>query len=153
MNKIIKDTQFNIIGSGKRVLAGGCFDILHPAHLEFLQKAKEAGEKLIILLESDENIRKLKGKNRPVNNQNTRAENLSNTGLVDFIMLLQPPVNSEYYYNLVKLLRPDIIAVTKDDPLLTVKKEQAKMVGGMVKEVMIRDLRYSTSKLAENNNL
>lgn len=153
MSKIIKDTQFNIIGKGKRVLAGGCFDILHPAHLEFLQKARRKGEKLIILLESDQNIRKLKGTNRPLNNQNTRAENLSNTGLVDFIMLLKPPANSEYYYNLVKLLRPDIIAVTKDDPLLIVKKEQANMVGGIVEEVMTRDCRYSTSMLAENNDL
>lgn len=147
MSIIISDNDLDKIASNNIVLAGGCFDILHPAHLEFMKKAKAEGDKLVILLESDQNIRNLKGKSRPLNNQITRAENLSKTNIPDFIVLLQMPTSSKYYYNIVKLLRPAIIAVTKGDPLLEVKKEQSKSVGGKVVEVMNRNAEHSTSKL------
>lgn len=144
---IISDDQVAKILSPGLVLVGGCFDVLHDAHLEYLKKAKQHGQKLVVLLESDENIKKLKGKNRPLNNQITRAENLSKIKEVDEIILLKNPKTSTYYYNLVKLIRPDIIAITKGDPLTDIKKEQAKMVGGRVVEVIKRDPHYSSTKL------
>lgn len=146
MTKILTTHQLDMIPDGKKVLAGGCFDVLHPAHSTFLNNAKEKGNILIILLESDENIKKTKGDNRPLNRQITRAENLSKLGIVDIIILLEMPTSSEYYYNLVKSLRPDIIAVTSGDPLLDIKKDQAHLVQGEVVEVMKRDNRYSTTR-------
>lgn len=152
MTKILTTHQLNTIPNGKKVLAGGCFDVLHPAHSTFLGNAKDKGNILIVLLESDENIRKIKGSNRPLNNQITRAENLSKLGIVDIIILLEMPTSSEYYYNLVKSLRPDIIAVTSDDPLLNIKKDQAKLVQGKVVEVMKRDKRFSTTQILKEKN-
>lgn len=147
MHKILRDTEIETIKGKKIVLVGGCFDILHPAHNKFLKLSKQEGDFLVVLLESDENIKKLKGKTRPVNNQYTRAQNLSNSDNVDYVILLTTPNSSEYYYNLVKSLRPDIIAVTKGDPLITVKKDQAKLVGGKVVEVMERNLKHSSTEL------
>ena len=100
-----------------------------------------------MLLESDERIRELKGNDRPVNSQTRRAKNLANLRFVDYVVLLNSSTSSEYYYNLVKLLEPDIIAVTAEDPLLSVKKAQAKMVSGKVVEVMKRDIRHSSTEL------
>ena len=71
------------------VLVGGCFDIVHLGHLIFLEKAKAKGDILIVLLESDENIRKNKGQNRPINNQEDRALFLSKLKMVDKLDILQ----------------------------------------------------------------
>ncbi len=72
----------------KVVLAGGCFDVLHPGHVIFLQKAKKEGDILVVLLESDEKVKRLKGDGRPIHTQEKRAENLSALKVVDFVVLL-----------------------------------------------------------------
>lgn len=148
MNKILLDSDASKLPPNS-VLAGGCFDVIHSGHVEFLDKSKSLGKKLCLLLESDESIREKKGKGRPLNNQSIRAENLSKLDTVDYIILLKKSDSSLYYYNLVKLLHPAIIAVTADDPLLDTKKEQANTVEGRVVSVMDRDNRYSSTKLIE----
>ena len=148
--KILDDTNFSAIPKEGVVLAGGCFDILHAAHIKFLKLAKEKGQFLALLLESDENIRQMKGKYRPVNNQITRAENLSKLESVDYIILLNKPTSSNYYENIVKSIQPDIIAVTSEDPLLSTKKLQAEMVNGKVVEVMERNKEFSSTRIIEN---
>lgn len=148
MNKILTTDNIKKLQNVPRsVLVGGCFDVLHKGHFEFLKNSKQQGDKLIVLLESDENVKKLKGENRPVNNQKERANILTTIKDVDYIILLDPPTSSDYYYNLVKTIKPDIIAITKGDPLLEVKKEQAESVGGKVIEVMERDKNFSTTDL------
>ena len=128
-------------------MRGGFFDVLHDAHLKFLIKAKREGDFLILLLESDENIQKLKGKGRPVNNFIKRANTLEGLGFIDLIVELSPNVSDKYYYNLTKLIQPDIIALTKDDPLTLKKDEQAKEVGGEIRIIMERDEKHSSTKL------
>lgn len=149
MNKILTDDKISDLPKKGVVLVGGCFDIIHYAHLKFFKLSKEQGSFLAVLLESDENIKKLKGKNRPVNNQITRAENLSKVEYVDYIILLKTPTSSDYYINIVKSIQPDIIAVTSGDPLLSIKKIQAEEVGGKVVEVMKRDENHSSTKILE----
>jgi len=149
MNMILEDDNLVPFPLDSVVLVGGCFDIIHAAHIKFLRLSKEQGKILVVLLESDANIRKLKGKNRPLNNQNTRAENLSKIEYVDYIILLKKPTSSNYYYNLVKLIQPDIIAVTSGDPLISVKKIQAEEVSGRVVEVMKRDKNHSSTLLIQ----
>jgi len=129
------------------VLVGGCFDILHNAHIEFLEKSKQRGDVLILLLESDENIKKIKGKERPVNNFEKRANNLEKLNIIDLIVELSPQVSDKYYFNLTKLISPDIIALTKNDPLFEKKKAQANIVGGRIIEVMKRNENFSSTKL------
>lgn len=150
MTKILTDSNFADIPKEGVVLAGGCFDVIHLAHIKFLKLAKEKGQFLVLLLESDENIRQMKGKYRPVNNQITRAENLSKLETVDYIILLKKPTSSNYYENIVKSIQPDIIAVTKGDPMLSVKKLQAEEVNGKVIEVMERNKEFSSTRIIEN---
>jgi len=133
---------------GKIVLTGGCFDILHIGHVRFLSEAKGMGDYLVVLLESDKNVKKLKGKNRPVFIQEERAEMLSALGSVDLIVLLPMMENDSDYLNLVTKVKPDIIAVTEDDPHIEIKRGQAKEVGGELKIISLTKT-FSTSKLAK----
>lgn len=131
----------------KIVLAGGTFDILHPGHIEFLEKAKKNGDYLILFLESDKKVKKIKGKLRPINTQEDRAKVLVSIKFVDLIITLPFLRSDQEYTNLVNLIQPDIIAVTKEDPIKSKKVIQAKNVGGKLIEVFPSNKDYSTSKL------
>ena len=133
---------------GRIVLVGGCFDILHIGHVRFLSEAKKMGDYLIVLLESDKEVRKLKGKNRPVFIQKERAEMLSALGSVDLIVLLPVMQDDSDYLNLVMKIKPDVIAVTGNDPHIEKKKYQAKEIGGELKIISLTKT-FSTSKLAK----
>lgn len=127
------------------VLAGGCFDLLHKGHLAFLNQAKQRGDHLIILLESDAMIRKRKGPDRPKETQDRRAHNLAAEIAVDSILLLPSFMENSDYDNLVSELKPAIIATTKGDPLRFHKERQAKMIGAEVVDVIDRLSTYSTT--------
>lgn len=131
------------------VLVGGCFDVLHLGHVTFLGKAKKVGDKLVVLLESDENISKNKGNNRPVNNQENRAKLLMSLRMVDKVIRLPEMKTDDEYLKIIKKIRPNIIAVTKDDKNLAKKEIQAKEVGA--KLVIVTNLipYQSTSKIIE----
>lgn len=147
--QIVKRTRDLKKHGEKIVLAGGCFDVLHLGHIVFLENAKKAGDKLILLLESDEAIKNLKGKNRPFNNQKTRAKILSSIEFVDFIILLKRPFTTKNYNEFVEKISPDIIAVTSGDPNIKQKESQAKKSGGVVKIVLKKMQGFSTTKLLE----
>ncbi len=133
---------------GRIVLAGGCFDILHIGHVRFLSKAKKMGDFLVVLLENDEKVKKLKGKNRPIFAQEIRAEMLSALHCVDLVVLLPMIENDDDYMGLVMKIKPGIIAVTKNDPRIEKKKRQAKAVGGELRVIpFVKTL--STSALAK----
>lgn len=131
----------------KTVLIGGCFDILHLGHIRFLKQAKKLGDILIILLESDEKIKKIKGEGRPVNTQAVRAEMLSALEDVNFIILLPKDMENKDYDLLVSRIKPDFIAVTKGDSGLENKKRSAKLVNAKI--IIATNLieGYSTSKI------
>ena len=133
---------------GSIVLAGGCFDILHIGHVRFLSKAKGMEDYLIVLLESDEKVGKLKGKNRPFFIQKERAEMLSALRSVDLVVLLPTIENDNDYLNLLMKIKPDIIAVTASDPIIEKKKSQAKEIGAKLKVIPFTKT-YSTSSLAK----
>ena len=132
---------------GRIVLTGGCFDILHIGHVRFLSEARKMGDYLIVLLENDEKVRKLKGENRPIFVQKERAEMLSALRSVDLIVLLPTMDSDRDYLDLVMKIKPDIVAVTEKDPQIEKKKGQAKKIGAELKVVsLVKTL--STSNLA-----
>jgi rfaE bifunctional protein nucleotidyltransferase chain/domain len=133
---------------GRIVLTGGCFDILHIGHVRFLSEAKTMGDYLIVLLESDGKVKELKGKSRPVFVQEERAEMLSALGSVDLVVLLPMTQNDRDYLDLVMDIKPDIIAVTENDPNIKNKSRQAKEIGGELRIVPLTKP-FSTSKLAK----
>ncbi len=133
---------------GEIVLAGGCFDILHIGHIRFLSEAKGKGGYLAVLLESDDKVKRLKGKNRPIFIQRERAEMLAALGMVDLVVLLPMMENDNDYSKLVTRIKPDILAVTEDDPQIEKKRRQAREVGGKLKIIPLTK-RFSTSRLAK----
>lgn len=87
------------------VFTNGCFDILHRGHITYLQKAAALGNHLIIGLNSDESVKRLKGKDRPVNGEEDRAFMLAALGCVDEVVIF----NEETPLELLKYLQPDIL--------------------------------------------
>lgn len=142
-----KIDQFKKIYKDKKiVLVGGCFDLIHYGHLQFLKKAKNKGNYLIILLESDEFIKKNK-KRKSIHTQDERAEILANFQMVDMVIKIPYFSSDEEYFNMVKLINPKVIAVTKGDPQLKNKKNQAKLVGAKVVIVTPLLKKFSTRKI------
>lgn len=120
---------------GKKVLVGGCFDIIHIGHIQFLQQAKKQGDILIVALESDKFIRKKKNR-EPFHTQKERAEILSRIVDVDRIVLLPYFEKEAEYDQLVVTVRPHVIAVSENDAFIEKKQQQAKRVGGKVVTVL-----------------
>jgi rfaE bifunctional protein nucleotidyltransferase chain/domain len=130
------------------ILTGGCFDILHIGHVRFLSAAKKLGDYLVVLLESNKKVKRLKGENRPIFMQKERAEMLSALRSVDLVVLLPTMENDSGYLNLIMKIKPDIIAVTENDPLLEKKRGQAKKIGGELKVIPFTKT-FSTSALIQ----
>jgi len=155
MGKIIKLNQVEgvikkIKAAGKTtVLAGGCFDLLHFGHVKYLEAAKKEGDILVVALEFDDNVKRLKGPNRPINSQENRAKLLSAISFVDFVLLLPLMKTDQDYLSLVKKIKPEVIALTAGDPFEQKVRKEAKIVGATVKIVIKRLKDYSTSKLED----
>ncbi|MDO8573955.1 MAG: adenylyltransferase/cytidyltransferase family protein [Candidatus Daviesbacteria bacterium] len=153
MAKIISAKQLPLFGknlhkSGKKiVLVGGCFDVVHPGHIGFLTEAKKAGDILVVLLESDQNVRKLKGSNRPVHKQKMRAKVLSALEAVDCVLLLPDETSRQVYDQAIDLIKPDIIAVTRGYASIKYHKRAAKIIGARLKFVTNMIGNYSTSRI------
>lgn len=89
----------------KIVFTNGCFDILHVGHLRYLQEAARLGDILVIGLNSDASVKRLKGSERPINNQNDRAEILSALEFVDYVIIF----DEDTPYELIKKIQPDVL--------------------------------------------
>jgi D-beta-D-heptose 7-phosphate kinase/D-beta-D-heptose 1-phosphate adenosyltransferase len=91
---------------GKRVVfTNGCFDILHYGHTKYLQDARAKGDYLIVALNSDSSIKKIKGKDRPIVNQSDRLKVVAALGCVDSVVLF----NQDTPIRLIRELKPDIL--------------------------------------------
>ena len=89
----------------KIVFTNGCFDILHRGHVSYLDAAKALGDVLIVGLNSDDSVRKLKGENRPINNQEDRAYILAALESVDYVVVF----NDNTPYSLIQIVQPDTL--------------------------------------------
>lgn len=97
------------------VFTNGCFDLLHPGHIDYLQKAKTLGDVLIVALNSDDSVRQIKGESRPVNSLNDRMAMLAALECVDFVTSFE----EDTPYKLIGNIKPDILVkggdYTKDE--------------------------------------
>ncbi len=87
------------------VFTNGCFDVLHRGHVEYLKQSRKLGKKLIVGLNSDESVKRLKGLNRPINNEEDRKAVLLALRFVDEVIIFDDPTP----LSLIQVLRPDII--------------------------------------------
>jgi rfaE bifunctional protein nucleotidyltransferase chain/domain len=132
----------------KIVLVGGCFDLLHYGHISFLKQAKALGDYLVVALESDENVKRMKGDARPIHTQAQRKEMLESLSVVDEVIVLPTMHGDRDYYELVRRIKPSVIAVTEGDRALVKKREQAEEVGARLVEIP-KIHTPSTSQLAK----
>ena len=94
----------------KIVFTNGCFDILHLGHIDYLSKAKDLGDLLIIGLNTDLSVSRIKGKNRPIQDEISRAMVLASLGFVDAVVFF----GEDTPYNLIKITQPDILVKGAD---------------------------------------
>jgi len=92
------------------VFTNGCFDILHRGHVDYLSKAADLGNKLIIGVNTDASVSKLKGPHRPIQDQESRMLILASLTFVDAVILFDEPTP----YELIKLVQPDILVKGSD---------------------------------------
>ncbi|HRN96002.1 MAG TPA: adenylyltransferase/cytidyltransferase family protein [Candidatus Levybacteria bacterium] len=149
------DTVADVIHTIKDpiILAGGCFDVLHPGHIRFLTEAKKIGGKLIVLVESDEKIKLLKGNNRPIHSQQDRTYILSHLTMIDYIIPLPFFRSDSEYENLIFSLHPRFFAVTKGDAVITYIKPQAEKINAEIVEVIDRIEDHASTNIIKELNI
>lgn len=131
----------------KVVFTNGCFDIIHRGHIEYLAKASDLGDILIVGLNTDESVRRIKGENRPVNDERARSMVLAALKFVDAVVLF----NEDTPYELIKLARPNVLVKGSDYTEDTiVGADIVKENGG---EIVTIDLvpGYSTSDIIDKS--
>jgi D-beta-D-heptose 7-phosphate kinase/D-beta-D-heptose 1-phosphate adenosyltransferase len=129
----------------KIVFTNGCFDLLHPGHIQLLNEAKRCGERLIVGLNSDESVRRLKGVKRPILSETDRAAILGALDCVDLVIIFE----EDTPIKLIETLEPDVLVKGSDyRPERVVGKEFVESYGGKVHLVPVVE-GYSTTRLAE----
>lgn len=129
----------------KTVFTNGCFDILHPGHTRYLCAARELGDHLIVAVNSDRSVRVIKGPERPILKEETRAEMLAALSCVDTVIIF----DEDNPHNVIQYLLPDILVKGGDwaeDEIIG--SDVVKAAGGEVKRIpFVAD--FSTTDLIE----
>lgn len=129
----------------KVVFTNGCFDILHLGHIDYLAKAKDQGDVLIIGLNTDESVRRIKGPQRPLNDQQARSLILASLRFVDAIVLF----DEDTPYELIKKVQPDILVKGSDYKAEDiVGYDIVKAKGGEIRTLELVE-GYSTTRIIE----
>ncbi len=128
-NRLIAQISSDRRNSACIVLANGCFDLFHVGHIRYLAGAKALGDILIVGINSDEQVRKLKGENRPFMPEGERAEIVSALKFVDYVTIFDEPTVTE----LIRAVRPDFHAKGTDYTTDSVpEREIVREYGGKV---------------------
>ena len=147
----------------KVVFTNGCFDILHRGHIECLKKAKSLGDFLIVGLNSDSSVKKIKGDKRPINPQEDRAEILASLEVVDYVCIFE----EETPQKVINALVPDVLVKGGDykqkkivgkevveshgGRVFTVKEIRAKSTKNIIKRILARYRKSSIQMKSQKN--
>ena len=139
--KDLKKVVERLKKEGKRVVfTNGCFDLIHVGHTRYLEEAKKLGDILIVAVNSDQSVRTIKGKKRPIIPEEERAEVLSALQCVDFVVIFHEPDP----LNIISLLKPDVLVKGGDwgeDAIIG--REVVESIGGKV--VRIPEIKGASS--------
>lgn len=125
----------------KIVFTNGCFDLLHVGHVRYLQEARALGDYLVVALNTDASVRKLKGPERPVQTQDDRAEILAALECIDAVTFFDEPTP----INVIQKVMPDILVKGGDWPVEKIVGADVVMKnGGMVKSLPFHPGRSTT---------
>lgn len=113
----------------KIVFTNGCFDLIHRGHVDYLARARALGDRLIVALNTDNSVSKLKGPHRPLQDEQSRMQIMASFGFVDAVVLF----NEETPYELVKLVKPSVLVKGGDyEPKNIVGYDIVTSSGGQV---------------------
>lgn len=128
----------------KIVFTNGCFDIIHLGHIRYLKKAKMLGDILIVAINSDESVKRLKGEKRPINNEKDRLEMLAELNFIDYVILF----SEDTPYNIIRAIKPDILVKGGDySPEEVVGKDIVESYGGNVEIIDLVEGKSTTNIL------
>ncbi len=141
--------------AGKKLVAtNGCFDLLHVGHVRYLNGARALGDALIVGINGDESVRELKGRGRPVNNQNDRAEIIAALGCVDLVAIF-PELRATRFLEratrFLELAAPNIYVKGGDynaDTLNSDEREVLRKIGAKI-DIVPLERGFSTSDLVK----
>ena len=137
--------QQGVFKNKKIVFTNGCFDILHSGHVLYLEEAASLGDILIIGLNSDCSVRRIKGSNRPINQERDRAIVLSSLSVIDYIIIF----TEDTPYNLINIIVPDILVKGGDWEIKNIVGADIVLKnGGKVKSLIFQEGK-STSNIIE----
>jgi D-beta-D-heptose 7-phosphate kinase/D-beta-D-heptose 1-phosphate adenosyltransferase len=127
----------------KIVFTNGVFDILHRGHVDYLRKAKSLGDVLVVGMNTDSSVKKIKGPHRPIQNQNDRAVIAASLNSVDYVIFFDEPTPDR----IIRFVKPDILVKGADYKLEQIAgADFVKSYGGKVKRIKLSSGR-STSKI------
>jgi D-beta-D-heptose 7-phosphate kinase/D-beta-D-heptose 1-phosphate adenosyltransferase len=142
----IKEIRIQLKKEGKKVVfTNGCFDLIHAGHVDYLVKAKEMGDVLILALNTDSSVKRIKGNERPILKQDERAFIVSNLKPVDYVTFFEENTPAEIISDLI----PDILVKGADWSIdKIVGREVVEASGGEVRTIeFVND--QSTSKIIQ----
>ncbi|MDZ4121686.1 MAG: D-glycero-beta-D-manno-heptose 1-phosphate adenylyltransferase [Candidatus Cloacimonadaceae bacterium] len=126
----------------KIVFSNGCFDVLHCGHVQYLEEARACGDVLIVGLNSDESVKRLKGNSRPINSETDRLIVIAGLESVDYVTLFA----EDTPYQLIKLLQPDVLVKGGDwKPEDIVGSDIVLANGGLIKSLGFTEGKSSTA--------
>jgi len=129
----------------KIVFTNGCFDLLHPGHVKLLEKAKSLGDRLIVALNSDESVRRLKGEGRPINPFAHRSQVIASVCWVDFVTAFE----EDTPFEIIREVKPDILVKGGDwSSDRIVGKDLVEKRGGQVYAIEFEE-GYSTTSIID----
>ncbi len=127
------------------VFTNGCFDIIHAGHCHYLEEARRLGDILVVGLNSDESVKRIKGKGRPIIPQEQRAKVLSSLQPVDYVVIF----NEDTPFELIRSIKPDVLVKGGDwSPENIVGKDFVESYGGKVVTIPFR-YDVSTTSIVE----
>lgn len=133
----------------KIVFTNGCFDILHVGHKRYLQQAATLGDILVVGVNSDDSVRRLKGPERPVNSEQDRAEMLCAMGFIDYVVIF----GEDTPYELIKKIQPDVLVKGGDyKPEEVVGKDIVEARGGKLELIKFVDGKSTTNIINKINH-
>ena len=154
LDSIIQSLEMNMANNYKDnaqkkiVFTNGCFDILHVGHKRYLQQAATLGDILVVGVNSDASVRRLKGPTRPVNNEQDRAEMLSALGFIDYVVIF----DEDTPYELIKKIQPDVLVKGGDyKPEEVVGRDIVEARGGRLELISFVEGKSTTNIIKKIN--
>ncbi|WP_353669463.1 bifunctional D-glycero-beta-D-manno-heptose-7-phosphate kinase/D-glycero-beta-D-manno-heptose 1-phosphate adenylyltransferase HldE [Marinomonas sp. THO17] len=146
---LLQQIKLAQVNGEKVVFTNGCFDILHPGHVAYMKQAKALGDRLIVAVNTDASVKRLKGDKRPINNLEHRMAVLESVGAIDWVTWFDEDTPKK----LIELLSPDVLVKGGDYSIETIVGADHVLANGGEVKVLTFLNGYSTTSIIEKANL